>query len=141
LIPRPAAQLFQLVEAMPRHSLLSSRRVTKENLFGSGTCTLFSHRVTYSLHDGGSHGINLAMAGVMHPKTSCASIIWNWLSCNLGDWMTIVVSAYQRRIIRELIACENRRQHSNFDVLSIQFTFEASFKPRQPAATGRPLSG
>src|SRR6185369_5815558 len=94
-------------EAMPRHSLLSSRRMTKENLFGSGACTLFSHRVTYSLHDGGSQGMNLAMAGVMHAKTSCASIIWNWLSCNLGDWMTIIVSAYQRRIIRELIAGEN----------------------------------
>src|ERR1700733_4521042 len=99
-------------EAMPRHSLLSSRRMTKENLFGSGACTLFSHRVTYSLHDGGSHGMNLAMAGVMHPKTSCASIIWNWLSCNLGDWMTIIVSAYQRWIIRELIAGENRPQQS-----------------------------
>src|ERR1022692_4557087 len=97
-------------EAMPRHSLLSSRRMTKENLFGSGACTLFSHRVTYSLHDGGSHGTNLAMAGVMHPKTSCASIIWNWLSCNLGDWMTIIVSAYQRWIIRELIAGENSDQ-------------------------------
>src|SRR6266567_6730350 len=96
-------------EAMPRHSLLSSRRMTKENLFGSGACTLFSHRVTYSLHDGGSHGMNLAMAGVMHPKTSCASIIWNWLSFNLGDWTTIIVSAYQRRIIRELIAGESRR--------------------------------
>jgi len=35
-----------------------------------------------------------AMAGVMHPKTSSASIIWNWLSRNLGDWMTIMVSAY-----------------------------------------------
>ena len=45
--------------------------------------------------------MNLAMAGVMHPKTSCASITWNWLSCNLGDWMTIIVSAYQRWIIRE----------------------------------------
>jgi hypothetical protein len=55
--------------------------------------------------------MNLAMAGVMHPKISCASIIWNWLSCNLGDWMTIIVSAYQRRIIRELIAGENRRLH------------------------------
>src|SRR6185312_4343748 len=87
-------------EAMPRHSLLSSRRTTKENLLGSSACTLFSHRVTYSLHDGGPHGMNLAMAGVMHPKTSCASVIWNWLSCNLGDWMTIIVSAYQRRIIR-----------------------------------------
>ncbi len=82
--------------------------MTKENLFGSGACTLFSHRVTYSLHDGGSHGMNLAMAGVMHPKTSCESIIWNWLSCNLGDWMTIIVSAVQRRIIRQLIAGENR---------------------------------
>jgi hypothetical protein len=51
--------------------------MTKENLFGSGACALFSHRVTYSFHDGGSHGMNLAMAGVMHPKTSCASIIWN----------------------------------------------------------------
>jgi len=28
--------------------------------------------------------MNLAVAGVMHPKTSYASIIWNWLSCNLG---------------------------------------------------------
>src|SRR5271165_68443 len=93
-------------EAMPRHSLLSSRRMTKENLFGSGACTLFSHRVTYSLHDGGSHGMNLAMAGVMHPKTSCASFIWNWLSCNRGDWMTIIVSSYQRWIIRQLIAGE-----------------------------------
>src|SRR5207249_6273384 len=89
-------------EAMPRHSLLSSRRMTKENLFGSGASTLFSHRVTYSLHDGGSHGINLAMAGVMHPKTSRASNIWNWLSCNLGDWMTIIVSAYQRRKMHTL---------------------------------------
>jgi hypothetical protein len=73
--------------------------MTKENVFGSGACTLFSHRVTYSLHEGGSQGMNLEMAGVMHPKTSCASIIWNWLSCNLGDWMTIIVSAYQRRIM------------------------------------------
>jgi hypothetical protein len=91
---------------MPRHSLLSSRRMTKENSFGSGACTLFSHRVTYSLHVGGSHRMNLAMAGVMHRKTSGASIIWNWLSCNLGDWMTIILSAYQPRIIRELIAGE-----------------------------------
>ena len=45
--------------------------MTKENLFGCGACSLFSHRVTYSLHDGGSHGMNLAMAGVMHPKTLC----------------------------------------------------------------------
>jgi len=81
----------------------------EKDLFGSGACTLFSHRVTSSLHDGGSHGMNLAMAGVMHPKTSCASVIWNWLSCNLGDWMTIIVSAYQRWMIRELIAGENRR--------------------------------
>src|SRR5580692_11598488 len=28
-------------EAMPRHSSLSSLRATKENLFGSGACTLF----------------------------------------------------------------------------------------------------
>src|SRR5579872_553842 len=82
-------------EAMPKHSLLLRRRMTKEKLFGSGACALFSHRVTYSIHDGGSHGMNLAMAGVMHPKTSCASVIWNWLSCNLGDWMTIIVPAYQ----------------------------------------------
>jgi len=68
--------------------------MTKENLVGSGACTLFSHRATYSLHDGGSHGKNLATAGVMHPKTSCASTIRNWLSCNLGDGMTIMVSAY-----------------------------------------------
>src|SRR5579864_2785494 len=88
-------------EAMPRHSLLSSLRMTKENLFGSGACTLFSHRVTYSLQDGGSHGMNLAMAGVMHPKTSCASSISNWLSRNLEDWITIIVSAYQLRIIRQ----------------------------------------
>src|SRR5271155_5088890 len=98
-------------EAIPRHSLLSSRRMTKENLSSSGDCTLFSHRVTYSLHDGGSHGMNREMAGVMHPKTSCASIIWNWLSRNLGDWMTIMVSAYQRWIIRELTPGENRRLH------------------------------
>src|SRR5215469_247584 len=99
-------------EAMPRHSRLSRRRMTKESLFGSGACTLFSHRFTYSLHEGGSHGMNLAMAGVMHPKTSCASAIWNWLSCNLGDRMTIIVSAYQRRIIRQLIADEIMRSHS-----------------------------
>src|SRR5579871_1755769 len=98
-------------EARPRHSLLSSRRITKENLFGSGACTLFSHRVTYSLHDGGSHGMNLAMAGVMHAKTSCASAIWNWLSCSLGDWMTIIVSAYPRRIIRESKPVENPPFH------------------------------
>src|SRR6195256_3579746 len=98
-------------EAMPRHSQLSSRRMTKENLFGSGACTRFSHRVTYSLHDGGSHGMNLAIAGVMHPKTSCASIIWNWLSCNLGDWMTIIVSAYQRRIIREFDSWREQAIH------------------------------
>src|SRR5579863_1122787 len=82
-------------EAMPRHSRLSSRRMTKENLSGSGACTLFSHRVTYSLHDGGSQGMNREMAGVMYPKTSGASAIWYWLSCNLGDWMTIIGSAYQ----------------------------------------------
>src|SRR5689334_19673096 len=86
-------------EAMPRHSLLSSRRITKENLFGSGACSLFSHRVTYSLHDGGSHGMNLAMAGVMHPKTSRASVIWNWLSCNLRDRMTIIVSAFLAQLL------------------------------------------
>src|SRR6201982_4295221 len=57
-------------EAMPRHSLLSSRRMTKENLFGSGACTLFSHRVTYSLHDGGSQCMNFAIAGVLHSKNS-----------------------------------------------------------------------
>jgi len=50
--------------------------------------------------------MNLAMAGVIHPKTSCASVIWNWMSCNLGGRMTIIVSAYQRRIIRQLIADE-----------------------------------
>ena len=74
-------------------------------------CTLFSHRATYSLHDGGSHDMNLAMAGVMHPKTSGASTIWNWLSCNLGDWMTIIVSAFQGRSICELVAIKNRRSH------------------------------
>src|SRR5262249_46193611 len=58
---------------------------------GSGACTLFSHRATYSFHVGGSHGMNLAMAGVMHAKTSGASVIWNWLSCSLEDWMTIMV--------------------------------------------------
>src|SRR6516225_9986501 len=137
-------------EAMPRHSLLSSRRMTKENLFGSGACTLFSHRVTYSLHDGGSHGMNLAMAGVMHPKTSCASIIWNWLSCSLGDWMTIIVSAYQPRIIHELIAGEDRRLHprrnrqSDFarirgltlDCDSIPHDLECSPVPRFPPTGG-----
>jgi len=40
---------------------------------GSGSCSLFSHRVTYLLHDGGSHGMNLAMAAVMHSKTSSAA--------------------------------------------------------------------
>src|SRR5215475_11919055 len=70
-------------EAMPKHSLLLSRRMTKEKLSGSGVCTLFSHRATYSLHDGGSHGMNLAMAGEMHSKTSSASAISNWLSRNL----------------------------------------------------------
>jgi len=49
----------------------------------------------------------LAMAGVMHPKTSGASAIWNWLSRNLGDWMTIIVSAHQR--LCDLMACENTR--------------------------------
>src|SRR5215831_6971030 len=88
-------------EAMPRHSRLSSCRMTKESWFGSGACTLFSHRARYSLHDGGSHGMNLVMAGVMHLKTSGASIIWNWLSCNLGDWMTVILSAYQQRTIRQ----------------------------------------
>ena len=67
--------------------------MTKGKLFGSGACTLFSHRVTYSFHDGGSQGIYLAMTGVMHPKTSGASVIWNWLSCNLGERMTIIVAA------------------------------------------------
>jgi hypothetical protein len=67
--------------------------MTKEKLFGSGARALFSHRVTYSLHVGGSHGMYRAMAGVMHPKTSGASAIWNWLSRNLEDWMTIIVSA------------------------------------------------
>src|SRR5260370_39327798 len=111
LSPRPSSgetESESSNDAMPRHSLLSSRRMTKENLLASGACTLLSHRVTYSLHDGGSHGMNLAMAGVMHPKTSCASIIWNSMSCNLGDWMTIIVSAYQLRIIRQLIPGENR---------------------------------
>jgi hypothetical protein len=42
--------------------------MTKEKLFGSGARALFSHRVTYSLHVGGSHGMYRAMAGVMHPK-------------------------------------------------------------------------
>src|ERR1700737_1398443 len=48
-------------EAMPRHSLFSSHRMTKENLFGSGACSLFSHRVAYSLHDGASHAMNRAL--------------------------------------------------------------------------------
>ncbi len=64
--------------------------MTKENLFASGACTLFSHRDKYSLHDGGSHGMNLAMAGVMHANTYGASINWNSLSCSLGDRMTII---------------------------------------------------
>src|SRR5215467_8654203 len=98
---------------MPRHALLSSLRMTKENLFGSGACTLFSQRATYSLHDGGSHGMNLVMPGVMHPKTSCASTIWNWLSCSLGDWMTIMASAYQQRITHERRAHQNSRLHSS----------------------------
>ena len=36
----------------------------------AAACTLFSHRVRYSLHDGGSQGMNRAMVGVMQPKTS-----------------------------------------------------------------------
>lgn len=71
LDPRPSSGESEFAssnEAMPIHSALSNLRTTTENLFGSGACTLFSHRVTYSLHNGGSHGINLAMAGVMHLK-------------------------------------------------------------------------
>src|SRR5262249_114310 len=82
-------------DAMPRHSPVSSRRMTKEKLPASGDCTLFSQRVRYSLHDGGSQGMNLAMAGVMHAKASSASAIWNRLSCNLEDRMIIIVSAWQ----------------------------------------------
>jgi hypothetical protein len=82
-------------EAMPRHSSLSRLRTTKENFVGSGDSTLLSHLATYSLNDGGSQGMNLVTAGVMHLKTSCASIIWNWASCNLWERMTIIVSAYQ----------------------------------------------
>ena len=37
-----------------------------------------------------------------------ASIIWNWLSCNLVVWMTIMMSAYQRQTLRELIAREKQ---------------------------------
>jgi len=64
------------------------------------------------------------MAGVMHPKTSCASIIWNWLSCNLGDWMTIIVSAYQRRIIRleDALFCEHGKS-TNFGIRA-QFSYQ-----------------
>jgi hypothetical protein len=109
--------------------------MTKENVFGSGACTLFSHRVTYSLHDGGSHGMNLVMAGVMHPKTSCASIIWNWLSCNLGDWITIIVSAYQRRIIRELIAVEIRRDFTNYGFARGLVFFHAGLLSDVPRTT------
>ena len=103
-------------DAMPKHSLLSRRRITKENLPGSAACTLFSHRATYSLHDGGSHGMNFAIAGVMHPKTSGASDIWNWLSCNLGDWMTTIVVAYLLQTIRNWTAGKNRcsRPHCGF---------------------------
>src|SRR6266404_2467449 len=61
--------------AMPRHSLLSHRLMTKENVFGSGACSRSSHRAMYSLQDGGSHRMNLAIEGVMHAKTSSASVI------------------------------------------------------------------
>lgn len=81
--------------------------MTKENVFGSGVCALFSHLARYSAHEGGSHCMNLEMAGVMHAKTSGASAIWSWLSCNLGHRMTIIVSAYQRPIIRERKTGEN----------------------------------
>src|SRR5436190_12034467 len=118
-------------DAMPRHSLLSSRRMTKENLLGSGACTLLSHRVTYSLHDGGSHGMNLAMAGVMHPKTSCASIIWNWMSCNLGDWMTIIVSAYQRR--ENAYTGDKAAVGSDYSKASIRFSFAVPTNDPAPA--------
>src|SRR5260370_8830219 len=63
-------------ETLPRHSLLSSRRMTKENLVGSGPFTLFSHRVTYSLPDGGSRGMHLAMPGVLQPQTADTSILY-----------------------------------------------------------------
>src|SRR5689334_15462935 len=56
-------------EAMPRHSLLSRRRMTKENLFGSGVCTLFSPCAKVSLHGGRSHWIKLVIAGLNHSKT------------------------------------------------------------------------
>src|ERR1700732_2267579 len=71
LIQRPSSGESESAssnEAMPMHSALSSRRMTKENLFGSGACTLFSHRVTYSVHDGGSHGIQFVMAGGMRAQ-------------------------------------------------------------------------
>ena len=49
----------------------------------------------YSLQDGGSHRINLVIEGLMHAKTSSASVIWNWLSCNLADWITIISFAWK----------------------------------------------
>jgi len=80
---------------------------------------------------------------VMHPKTSCASIIWNWLSCNLGDWMTIIVSAYQRRIIRESIAGENRqnptRRHFDKEIYqSLAFWNAASAQGGNPSLVTSP---
>jgi hypothetical protein len=83
--PRKKILHFDLV---PRRRLLNQHRYGIKAVSDVGYPP---HRVTYSLHDGGSHGMNLAMAGMMHPKTSCASIIWNWLSSNLGDWMTFIV--------------------------------------------------
>ena len=55
--------------------MLSRRLMTKENVFDSGARSRCSHRAMYSLQDGGSHRMNLVIAGVMHAKTSSASVI------------------------------------------------------------------
>jgi hypothetical protein len=60
---------------MPRHSLLSRRLMTKENVLSSGARNRSSHRVMYWLQDGGSHRMNLVIEGVMQAKTSSASVI------------------------------------------------------------------
>jgi len=39
--------------------------------------------------------MNLAMAGVMHPKTLCIRHL-ELAKLQSWDWMTIIVSAYQR---------------------------------------------
>src|SRR5580698_1938846 len=77
---------------MPRHSIVSLRRTTKEKTDGSLACSLASLCALYSLSDrGGSHCIKRAIAGVMHAKISSASAILNGRSCNLADRIKISI--------------------------------------------------